>query len=38
MTIYDKLIAAKDYFKTIKYLVIVTAAQFEKWKAIRKMA
>lgn len=36
MTIYDKLIAAKDYSKTIKYLVIVAAAQFEKCKVISR--
>lgn len=34
MTIYDKVIAAKDYSKAIKYLVIVAAAQFEKCKPI----
>ena len=34
MTIYDKVIAAKDYSKAMKYLVIATAAQFEKCKPI----
>lgn len=38
MTIYDELIAAKDYSKAIIYLVIVAVAQFEKCKAISKMA
>lgn len=36
MTIYDKLIAAEDYSKAIKYLVIALGAQFEKCKAISK--
>lgn len=34
MTIYDKVIAEKDYSKAINYLVIVAGAQFEKCKPI----